>query len=49
MSGSGSAGAGVSTVRQYDAELDMVFIIPEPSSVVLLLAGAAVVRRRFNM
>jgi hypothetical protein len=48
MSGSGSAAPGVSTSRRYDADLDMVFIIPEPGSLVLLLAGLAVVSRRWG-
>jgi hypothetical protein len=48
MSGSGSAAPGVSTSRRYDADLDMVFMIPEPGSLVLLLAGLAVVSRRWG-
>ena len=46
MSGSGSAAPGVSTSRRYDADLDMVFIIPEPSTFVLLTLGSLVALRR---
>ena len=46
MSGSGSAAPGVSTAREYRADLDMVFIIPEPTTFPLLALGAIVALRR---
>ena len=48
MSGSGSAAPGVSTAREYRADLDMVFIIPEPGPFLLLLAGLPLLRKKFK-
>ena len=46
MSGSGSAAAGVASTRQYEADLDMLFTIPEPATFALLALGAVVSLRR---
>ena len=46
MSGSGSAAAGVAITRQYEADLDMLFTIPEPATLALLALGTLVALRR---
>ena len=48
MSGSGSGPAGSIASRQYGAEVDMIFRIPEPATFALVLAGGAAltIRRR---
>ena len=49
MSGSGSAAAGVASTRQYETDLDMLFTIPEPGSILLLLAGLPLVKKKFKI
>ena len=48
MSGGGEAPGEFAIDRGYGALLDMIFTIPEPASMVLLLAGLPVLRRRFK-
>jgi len=46
MSGSGSAPAGITSSRSYTSNLGMVFLVPEPSTLALLLFGALLTRKR---
>ncbi len=48
FSGGGQAPPNFEIDRGYGALLDMIFTIPEPGSVILLLAGLPLLRRQFS-